>query len=79
MRAVAVLIPVLILLALGFLVGRMTVHRTDVKPLKAKILAQEDFIDEVRRLAIDRAALEPEFSTILLDEMSKLHKREGIT
>lgn len=75
MRAIAVLLPVLFLLALGFFVGRVTVHRTNIKPLQAQLLAQQEFIDEVRRIALARADIEPEFSTILLDEMSKLHKK----
>jgi hypothetical protein len=77
MRAIAVLIPVLVLLALGFLVGRLTVHRINIKPLKTQLLAQQEFIDEVRRQALSRAMLDPEFSTILLDEITKLHRKES--
>ena len=83
MHAMAPLVPLLVvvvLIALAFWAGRMSVGATPpsvgADPAGSRALAErEAFIEQLRELAWQHRDVSPELSTIIIDEITTHHRR----
>lgn len=83
MHAMAPLVPLLVvvvLIAMAFWAGRMSVGTTTpsvvADPAGTRELAErEAFIEQLRELAWQHRDVSPELSTIIIDEITTHHRR----